>query len=158
MANALGAGAPEIRATDRVSSSKSSLKISGGRFVAFRLEPGDDLIEGLHRVRRETGARALAIVTCVGSLSRVVIRHAKKPEGTLYEAPYEIVSIVGTIDPKGEHIHLTISDGEGRVFGGHLYPDSKVRTTAEFVVLILDDVAFRRDRCTKSGYDELVVE
>jgi predicted DNA-binding protein with PD1-like motif len=154
MGNSPGAGAPGIRAAERV----PLPKISGGRFVAFRLEPGDDLIAGLHRVRVETGAKALAIVTCVGSLSRAVLRHAAKPEGTAYRGPYEIVSLVGTIDPHGEHIHITISDGEGRVFGGHLFPESEVRTTAEFVVLILDDVAFRRGLCAKSGYDELIVE
>lgn len=154
MGNSPGAGAPGIRAIERV----PLPKISGGRFVAFRLEPGDDLIAGLHRVRHETGAKALAIVTCVGSLSRAVLRHAAKPEGTEYRGPYEIVSLVGTIDPEGEHIHITISDGEGRVFGGHLFPESEVRTTAEFVVLILDDVAFRRGLCAKSGYDELIVE
>ena len=55
----------------------------------------------------------MALVTCVGSLTCAVIRHANRPEGTVYRGHYEI-SLVGTIDPLAEHLHLTITDGEGR--------------------------------------------
>ena len=53
---------------------------------------------------------------------------------------------------------LTISDGEGRCFGGHLMPEgSAIYTTAEIVVLALPELAFTRLPCPLSGYDELVV-
>lgn len=52
------------------------------RMAAFRLLPGDDLILGLHAVREAAGARAMAVVTCVGSLTRVAIRHANRPGPT----------------------------------------------------------------------------
>ena len=131
--------------------------VSSGSFAAVRLEPGEDLILGLHRVREATGARALTIVTCVGSLTNVMIRHANRPAGTRYQGHFEITSLVGTIDPAGEHVHLTITDGEGRAYGGHLLPGSAVYTTAEIVLLILNELDFARAPCPRSGYDELVV-
>lgn len=132
--------------------------LSPGRYAALRLKPGEDPIAALRALQRQTGARAMALVTCVGSLTRAMIRHANRSEGSEYRGHYEITSLVGTIDPAGEHLHLTIADGDGRAFGGHLLPGSEVYTTAEIVVLILDGLAFDRRPCPYSGYDELVVE
>ncbi len=131
--------------------------LSSGRYAALRLIPGDDPLAALRELQRQTGARAMALVTCVGSLTRAMIRHANRPDATEYDGHFEITSLVGTIDPMGEHLHLTICDGEGRAFGGHLLPGSAVYTTAEIVVVILDDLAFSRAPCPYSGYDELVV-
>ena len=131
---------------------------SGGAFHAFRLKPGDNLTSGLRAVFEACGTEAMAVVTCVGSLTAVRLRHANQPGASGYAGHFEITSLVGTIDARSEHLHLTISDGEGRVFGGHLMPDgSSVYTTAEIVVLALADLSFRRAPCAASGYSELVV-
>ena len=126
--------------------------------AAFRLMPGTDLIDGLRAARAELDARALAVVTCVGSLTDAVLRHADRDEGTRYAGRFEIVSLVGTVDPGHQHLHLSLADGEGRVRGGHLMPGSAVYTTAEVVVASLDVLAFRRAPCARSGFRELVVE
>ena len=43
---------------------------------------------------------------------------------------YEIVSLVGTIDPDGQHhLHISISDSEGATFGGHVWSDHIIYTT-----------------------------
>jgi predicted DNA-binding protein with PD1-like motif len=131
--------------------------LSPGRYAALRLKPGEDPVAALRALQVQTGAQAMALVTCVGSLTRAVIRHANRPEGTVYRGHYEITSLVGTIDPVAEHLHLTITDGEGRAFGGHLLPGSTVYTTAEIVVVLLEELSFARAPCPYSGYDELVV-
>ena len=132
--------------------------LSSGRHAALRLKPGEDPVAALRALQRQTGAQAMALVTCVGSLTRAMIRHANRPEATEYRGHFEITSLVGTIDPAGEHLHLTITDPEGRAFGGHLLAGSSVYTTAEIAVLILDDLIFSRAPCPYSGYDELVVK
>ena len=131
--------------------------LSPGRYAALRLKPGEDPVAALRALQVQTGAQAMALVTCVGSLTRAVIRHANRPEGTAYRGHYEITSLVGTIDPLAEHLHLTITDGEGLAFGGHLLPGSAVYTTAEIVVVLLEELSFARAPCPYSGYDELVV-
>ena len=130
---------------------------SHGQFAALRLTPGDDLIAGLRRVLRDTGAQAMAVLSCVGSLTAVTIRHANQPAGTPYQGHFEITSLSGTMDPVHQHLHLTISDEDGRTFGGHLLPGSTVYTTAEIVVLFLTDIRFARQHCPQSGFDELVM-
>ncbi|KRW97301.1 PPC domain-containing DNA-binding protein [Paracoccus sp. MKU1] len=131
--------------------------VSQGRFAALRLKPGEDPMAALRHLQRRTGAKAMALVTCVGSLTRAMIRHANRDEASEYRGHFEITALTGTISPAGQHLHLTIADGEGRAFGGHLLPGSRVYTTAEIVVLILDDLAFGRAPCPLSGHDELVV-
>ena len=51
---------------------------------------------------------------------------------------YEIVSLVGTIDPDGQHhLHISISDSEGATFGGHVYSDHIIYTTGNIEILKL---------------------
>ena len=128
---------------------------SGGRFAALRLCPGDDLIGGLEAALAEMGAQAAALVTCVGSLTEASLRFADRPDGTALEGPFEIVSLIGTLEPAGWHLHAALSDAEGRVVGGHLMPGCPVRTTAEIVMVLLDDLRFARRLCPLSGYREL---
>jgi predicted DNA-binding protein with PD1-like motif len=130
---------------------------SSGTFRAVRLMPGADLIDGLRAMQVSSGAEAMAIVTCVGSVTRAMLRHADRAEGTLYEGRFEIVSLVGSVDSAHQHLHMSIADGEGRVFGGHLLAGSRVHTTAEIVALALPEVIFRRAPCAESGYDELTI-
>lgn len=136
----------------------ASVATSAGVFVVARLLPGDDLIAGLRRLQRQSGAEAIAVTSCVGSLREVRLRHANNDEATLYRGPFEILSLTGTMDPAHQHLHLSIADGTGRAFGGHLLPGSQVFTTAEIVALLLTDLRFSRRSCAQSGFDELHIE
>ena len=132
--------------------------VSAGRFVALRLLPGDDLVVGLRAGFDAAGVRAMAVGTCVGSLSRVRLRHAGQADDTAHDGTFEIVSLTGTIDPDWQHLHIAISDPRGRVLGGHLAPQGAVvRTTAEIVLIALADLAFARAPCAVSGYRELTI-
>ena len=97
---------------------------------------------------------------------------------------YEIVSLVGTIDPDGQHhLHISISDSEGATFGGHVYSDHIIYTTgifkneilhkiglnsknvtvinilsAEIVIGTNENETYSREDCELSGWPELVVK
>ena len=111
---------------------------------AFRLRPEQDLKQGLVDFGREHNMQAGVIVTCVGSLSKAGLRMAARPETRYFEEAFEIVSLTGTLCPDGAHLHMSISDGEGRVLGGHVQDGNIVRTTAEVVIGELDDSQFTR--------------
>ena len=126
--------------------------------VVVRLRPGQDLKQELLRVVEARGLSAVAVVTCVGSLTEAALRFADAEEYTTLAGPLEIVSLVGTLGPDGAHVHLSVADGAGRVIGGHLGSGSRVYTTAELVLVSLDDVTFRRDVDPETTYRELTVE
>lgn len=124
---------------------------------ALRLQPGDDLKKELSRFAREHKLGAGIVLTCVGSLSRAVLRLADQPAGTTFEGKHEIVSLVGTLSPDGDHLHLAISDATGRTLGGHLLEGSIVYTTAEIAVGELTGLSFARERDPRTTFGELVV-
>jgi len=130
---------------------------SAARFYAFRLKPGEDLLAGIRAVVDSLGLKAVSIVSCVGSLTRAALRFANTGVFVERTGHFEIVSLVGTVDPKGEHLHISLSDREGTTIGAHFGPGSSVYTTAEIVIAELTDLSFRREMCSMSGYEELIV-
>lgn len=125
---------------------------------AMRLRPGQDLRVELERWAKEHRVTAACIVTAVGSLTRVSIRYANREQATVLEGHFEVTSLVGTLSEAGSHLHITIADGDGRTYGGHLEEGSSIYTTMEIVVGRLPGVAFTRELDPTYGYDELVVE
>ncbi len=130
---------------------------SRGRFYAVRFKPGEDLLAGLRTFVEARGLQAVSIVTAVGSLKKAPLRLANTGVWETREGHFEIVSLVGTIDPAGEHLHISLSDRHGVTVGAHFGPGSAVYTTAEVVLVELEDYRFTREPCALSGYDELIV-
>lgn len=126
--------------------------------LVLRLVPGQDLRLELQRLIEARGIEAAAVVTCVGSLTRVALRYADRAEATTLPGKFEVVSLVGTLSRHGSHLHLSVSDGEGRTLGGHLQEGCTVYTTAEVVLTVLPELRFRREPDPRSGFKELVVE
>ncbi|KAI3363900.1 hypothetical protein L3Q82_001498 [Scortum barcoo] len=70
---------------------------------------------------------------------------------------FEIVSLVGTLN-RDAHLHISLSDAEGRTVGGHVLGDLEVFTTAEVVVGEAADLQFSREMDERTGFPELVVQ
>ena len=124
---------------------------------ALRLKPGDDLRQQLTAFVQHQHIAAGTMLTCVGSLTVATLRLANQDGPTVYQGPFEIVSLVGTLSTNGSHLHLAVSDRTGRTIGGHLLDGCWVYTTAEIVLGELPQLAFRRETDATFGYPELVV-
>lgn len=124
---------------------------------AFRLHPGQDLIWELERFCEQRQLRAGLVLTCVGSLRRAALRLSNQPTTEIYERKFEIVSLVGTLSPDGPHLHISLSDAQGRTIGGHLQEGCLVYTTAEVVIAELEGKVFLRETDPQTGYEELVI-
>jgi predicted DNA-binding protein with PD1-like motif len=124
---------------------------------ALRLRPGDDLYLSLAQWTKDQALPAAAIVTCVGSLTEATLRLAGATETRRLTGPFEIVSLVGTLAPTGLHLHIAISDADGRCTGGHLKPGSLIHTTAELVITELPGLRFDRAPDPETGYPELTI-
>ena len=130
---------------------------SDGHFEALRLTPGQDLRQALAHCARRPAAPAYALVTCCGSLDVARLRPAAAEDALALEGPLEILSLTGTLNASGVHLHVSVSDSEGAVFGGHLLSGCLIRTTAEIVLLALPGVRFARRRDAATGYRELAI-
>ena len=123
----------------------------------FRLSPGQDLFDSLQAFVMKKQVQAGCILSGVGSLRHATLRLADREYNSEYEGPFEIVSITGTVSVHGSHLHIAISDGDGRTIGGHFESGCKIYTTAEIVIAAFNDVVYKREFAEDSGYEELTV-
>ncbi len=104
-----------------------------GRIWSLRLDPGEDLLEGLQRAAQELGVRDGAFLGGIGSLTsyhvHVVSSTDLPPENAFMkgEGPYDILAITGHVMGGRVHAHLTFSDTE-KAMGGHLEEGCRVLT------------------------------
>jgi predicted DNA-binding protein with PD1-like motif len=127
----------------------------------FRLKPGNDLKIEIEKFVKSKNIQAGFIVTCVGGISQATIRMAgaqpNKQDIRTYAGDYEITSLVGTVSAHGTHLHMAISDKEGKSFGGHLKEVTIIHPTAEIVLGEDEQVTYTRDLDEETGFPELVV-
>ena len=123
----------------------------------LRLPPNKDLRFELENLINKEKWSAAWIVTCVGSLQMVTLRLAGAKKTLQFEGPFEIISLVGTLSLDGVHLHISLSDKNGDVIGGHLSRGSFIYTTAEVVIGYSPNHLFNRILDERSGYEELVV-
>ena len=125
---------------------------------AFRLTYGMDLRQGIEDYCRDNDIHSAAIMTVVGCVYRARIRLADGETIEEHDDRYEIVSLTGTVSPDGSHMHVSLADEDGRVIGGHMCNGCLVNTTAEVVLVSLDEeYRFSREYDDSTGYDELVI-
>ncbi|MEN6293575.1 MAG: PPC domain-containing DNA-binding protein [Methanobacterium sp.] len=124
--------------------------------IISRLKPQEDLKKGIINISKQNGIKSGIIICIVGSLNSATLRMADGNYKT-FAGPFEIVSAEGTISADGVHIHMAISDAEGRVFGGHLSDGCIINTTAEIGILKSDKTLIRVFD-PETGYKELIID
>ena len=131
------------------------------KHLAFRLKPGEMLKEEIETRAEKHDIAAGVVLSIVGGLSKAKLRMAGATPDTQvikkFEGPFEIVSGTGTISKNGCHIHISISNETGAVVGGHLKDGCTVSPTAEIVIGVLEDTAFKRVMDQETGFKELEV-
>jgi len=149
--------------------------------LPLRLNPGDDLRSSIEAalagqgagrrgdasVERGSGseevavpaaaARAGFVLQGIGSLSVAQLRYAGQPQPTELRGDLEILTLAGSVSPDGAHLHMSVSDAQGRVFGGHVGAGCIVRTTAELLLALLPKHRFAREQDALTGFKELAI-
>ncbi|WP_145649302.1 PPC domain-containing DNA-binding protein [Pseudoduganella lurida] len=121
----------------------------------LRLLPGDDLRGAIETAL--AGQDAAFVLQGIGSLSVVRLRFAGRPQADEFRGDYEILTIAGSVSADGAHLHMSVSDADGLVLGGHVAPGCIVRTTAELLAATLPGHAFTREHDPATGYPELAI-
>jgi predicted DNA-binding protein with PD1-like motif len=128
--------------------------------IAKRLTDGQDLMIEIKKLLEEHGVEAGVILSAVGSLKQSTIRIPVIDGKVNYIHPenLEIDSLYGTVSNHGCHLHIAVSDLEGKAWGGHLKEGCIIRTTCELVIGVLEDKVFTREPDESTGFDELIVK
>lgn len=128
------------------------------RTYITRFKNGEDIKLSLTKCVETYQIKAGIILTCVGSLEAIAIRLANASKTIHMQGLFEIVSLVGTLSQDGLHLHICVSDENGKTIGGHLMNGSIVFTTAEIILGDLEDVVFRRTLDHNTHFKELLIQ
>lgn len=123
---------------------------------AFRLIKGMALKQSILDYISKHHIQAGSLLSVVGCLSEVRIRLADESKVLELEEPLEILTLSGTLTPTHVHLHISVADQSGRVYGGHLV-EGCVSYTAEVCLASYANLAFEREFDPQTGFDELVV-
>ncbi|MCR4311659.1 MAG: DNA-binding protein [Candidatus Uhrbacteria bacterium] len=131
------------------------------RQIAYRLRPGELLKESIEQKAIDESIGAGVLLSIVGGVKKAVLRMAGSEAHNsvvkTWDDQFEIVAGTGTISKDGCHIHVALSDRDGKVIGGHLKDGCIVEFTCEIVVGIFDDVVFERRADEDTKFNELNV-
>ena len=131
-----------------------------GRVVVLRLKPGTDLLDGIQSACERYGIHNGVILSAIGSLARVrycdVEPLPEKKCGYGYgkilalDETIELTGASGVIcsDAEGAinlHIHMSLSDKNGKAYGGHLVQGTTVLMTADIVLGEIEGLAMLRE-------------
>ncbi len=130
--------------------------------IAARFNQGQDLKQAICEYVVSQQLTSASVVSAVGSLSNACIRMAgaqpNKQDVRTYTGGFEIVSLIGTIDYNGKaHLHISFSDSEGNVIGGHVKDGCIIHTTVELTLLESPHLTFERVVDPQTGFDELTI-
>lgn len=124
---------------------------------AKRLLKGDDLRLSLLEFIQLNNIRSGSLLTGVGCLSQAKIRLANENNVLDIEGPLEIITLCGTLTPQHVHIHISVADRKGQVYGGHLMSGCIVSYTTELCMIAFNNLIFERQYDLHTGFDELVI-
>ena len=127
------------------------------KVLALRLKSNEDLRQSLNNLTKKENIKAGFILTAIGSLKQATIRFANQETSTVLTDKFEILALNGTIATTGIHLHITISDKQGKTIGGHLSDGCIIYTTAEIIIGISEEHTFLRTLDTQTGYKELEI-
>jgi predicted DNA-binding protein with PD1-like motif len=103
------------------------------RVVMRRLVPGADLLEELNKLANAEGIE-LGALSGIGALRKAAVGIFDVAKGEYvvneFDGEMEICALTGNVSLKEGtpfvHAHLSLSDREGRAFGGHVMPGCEI--------------------------------
>jgi uncharacterized protein len=127
------------------------------QLLPIRLSPGADIRRALERAATDQVKESAFVIAGIGSLVEASLRYAGKATESRIGGPLEILSLSGTLSSSGAHLHMSVSNASGQVFGGHVSYGNVVRTTAEVLLAPLVEWSLTREHDAATGFNELVV-
>ncbi len=110
--------------------------------LRLKLEKGSDIKLSLENLCKTSNINGF-VLGVVGDLSVAVFQCPKRKEKTFLEGNLEIITLNGSLSPSSVHLHLSVSDTNCQVWGGHLENGSIALKGVD--ILIGDLTEFKSD-------------
>jgi len=103
------------------------MRFSKGRSFLFRIPEGREFLSALNEFAKKHNV-LIGTISAIGTLRNPKIGYFEEEKGQYkvieLKGTYELVSALGNISIKDDepfvHVHVSLGDSEGKLFGGHL--------------------------------------
>jgi predicted DNA-binding protein with PD1-like motif len=116
----------------------------------LHLDAGSDVRSSLEQFARERNVTGF-VLSVVGNLAQAAFACPGSNQPMVLAGELEIITLQGTISPTGVHLHLSFSDVECAVWGGHLEHGTMVLRGAELLIGLLTTSAITKSRVEIAG-------
>jgi len=103
------------------------------RVQAIHLDAGADVRRSLEELAHRENAQGF-VLSVVGNMQQACFACPGRSSPTVLSGELEIITLQGTVAPHGVHLHLSFSDGDCQVWGGHLEHGSLILKGADLLV------------------------
>lgn len=118
--------------------------------IIVRMDKGEEILEKVREVAEKEKIK-LADISALGAVSEFTVgvfdTEAKEYHANEFKGSFEIVSLTGTINTMNDefycHLHMSVGNEKGQVFGGHLNR-AIISATCEMVITLIDGRVDRR--------------
>lgn len=112
--------------------------------IIVRIDRGEEILEQVKEVALKEKI-TLASISALGAVNDVTVgvfnTDSKEYKANCFKGAFEIVSLTGTIsimnDEFYSHLHMSVGDEKGLVYGGHLNK-AIVSATCEMVIQVIN--------------------
>lgn len=118
--------------------------------IVARIDKGEEILEKIKEIAQKEKIK-LASIQAIGAVGEATIGVFKTKEKKYYanelKGDFEIVSLTGTINTMNQefysHLHMSVGDEKGNVFGGHLNK-AVVSATCEVIIQVIPGMVDRK--------------
>lgn len=112
--------------------------------ILVRIDKDEEILEQVQKVALKENV-TLASIQALGAVKDITIgvfqTDTKHYLSNSFQGSFEIVSLTGTIDTMNDqfycHLHMSVGNEKGELFGGHLNK-AIVSATCEMIITIID--------------------
>ena len=108
----------------------------------YNFSPGADVFNSLNKLQKDFKSTSF-LISAVGDLSRGSFKCPLSQKPVILENKLEIITLSGYLTSKDSHIHISVSDENCRVFGGHLLPGTIVLKTLDILLGVIPNLQHR---------------
>ena len=105
----------------------------------YNFSSGVDVYNSLNELHRHQNSTSF-LISAVGDLSRVSFKCPLNNQAKIFEKKLEIITLSGYIRSTKSHLHISASDENCSVFGGHLLPGSIVLKSLDVLIGVIPNL------------------
>ena len=105
----------------------------------YNLSKGVDVYNSLNELHKHHNSTSF-LISAVGDLSKVSFKCPLNDKPLILEKKLEIITLSGYIRSNESHLHISVSDENGSVFGGHLLSGTIVLKSLDILIGVIPNL------------------